>query len=352
MDAGDQGVSRELKMAPEAASTAKDILALSQDEEPLLARIVEMRGFGGRTSGEIAGLTRSRSVGSLMFGSLEPALADLAARMRGTGKAGLVDLVELGDTEAVKAGLACGGSARIAILRLDPLVKAALGEISRRRAVGLITMLSPSVTLLGYRLPGSPLVGGDTNVDVEELALLDEELGRMLLARRAESRLLERAGRLFHLEVFSPPSRILVVGSSELSAAIVAQFALLGLQVSVSDTLDEAGRQIQGFGSNDALILLSHDHSIGVPLIRALADVPGIYLGALGSRHTQQARRELLQEVGLGPELIDQIHGPVGLDLGSRTPAETAIAIAAEFLAHRSGRDPVPLRGTRGAING
>ncbi|MDA8261793.1 MAG: XdhC family protein [Actinomycetota bacterium] len=339
-------------MALEAARAAEEILALEADEDPLLARIVDMRGFGGRTTGDIAGLGRSRNVGSLMFGSLQPALAELAARLRSSSAAGLEDSVELGDSEAVKAGLACGGSARVAILRLDPLVKAALGEISRRRVVAMATMLSPSIAMLGYRLPGGPLIRGNVSLSEEALAYLDEELGRMLRTRRAESRLVEHSGHLFHLEVFSPPSHIVVVGSSELSAAIVAQFALLGLRASVCDTLEEADRQIQGFGSNDGLVLLSHDHSIGVPLIMALADVPGIYLGALGSRHTQETRRELLEQAGATPGLIDQIHGPVGLDLGSRTPAETAVAIAAEFLAHRSGRDPVPLRGTRGAING
>ncbi|MDA8103104.1 MAG: XdhC family protein [Nitrospiraceae bacterium] len=339
-------------MAFETAQVAAEILALGDEENPMLARIVEMRGFGGRTSGEIAAVARSRTVGSLMFGSLQGALSDLASRLSSSGEPGVEEWVELGDREAVSAGLACGGSARVALLRVDPIGRKVLGEIARRRVVGVATLLGPTARIIGYLLPGGTLVEEPPGPDVPALSVVEQELGRMVRARRPESRIVEQSGILVHLEVFSPPSRLVVVGTSELSAAIVAQFALLGVEARVCDTLQDAEHQIQGFGSNDALVLLSHDHSIGVPLIGALAEVPGIYIGALGSRHTQQVRRELLEQAGVDSGVIDGIHGPVGLDLGSRTPAETAVAIAAEFLAHRSGRDPVFLMATSGAING
>ncbi len=339
-------------MALETAEIAAEILALADTEDPMLARIVDMRGFGGRTSGEIAGLARSGAVGSLMFGSLQSALSELASRLGASGDQGMIDSIELGDKEAVSAGLACGGSARVALLRVDPIAREALGEIARRRVVGVATLLGPTVRILGYLLPGGSLSGGATDRYSALLPDVEGELGAMVRARRPESRIVEIGDALVHLEVFSPRSRLVVVGSSELASAIVAQFALLGVDSTVCDTLQDAEQQIKGFGSNDALVLLSHDHSIGVPLISTLADVPGIYIGALGSRHTQEARRELLEAAGVAVEVIGRIHGPVGLDLGSRTPPETAVAIAAEFLAHRSGRDPVPLRATSGAING
>ena len=76
------------------------------------------------------------------------------------------------------------------------------------------------------------------------------------------------------------------------------------------------------------------------------------YLGAMGSRGTQTNRRKRLQALGHDASSFDRIHGPVGLDLGSRTPAETAVAIAAEYLVVRSGRRPVSLTETAGPING
>ena len=77
------------------------------------------------------------------------------------------------------------------------------------------------------------------------------------------------------------------------------------------------------------------------------------YAGALGSRHTQGARADHLgTSLGLADDVVAQVHGPVGLDLGSRTPPETALAIFAEIIAHRSGRAATSLRGSAGPING
>jgi xanthine dehydrogenase accessory factor len=101
----------------------------------------------------------------------------------------------------------------------------------------------------------------------------------------------------------------------------------------------------------DYLVVLTHDPKIDDPAI-ALALERGVgYVGALGSRRTQDRRNERLRAAGAGDEQISRIHGPVGLDIGAHSPAETAVAILAEIIAYRSGRGGQPLRQTTGRIH-
>ena len=97
--------------------------------------------------------------------------------------------------------------------------------------------------------------------------------------------------------------------------------------------------------------MLTHDPKIDDPAIsQALARGCG-YVGALGSRRTQEKRNERLRESGCTDEQIGRIHGPVGLDIGAHSPAETAVAILAEIIGWRSGRGGQPLRQTSGRIH-
>ena len=103
---------------------------------------------------------------------------------------------------------------------------------------------------------------------------------------------------------------------------------------------------------SDALVVLSHDPAVDTPALAAALRSGEPYVGALGSRHTQSARRQRLAAIGVPDAACDRIHGPVGLDLGARTPEEVALAVCAEILAHRSGRDAASLRAGTGPING
>lgn len=105
-------------------------------------------------------------------------------------------------------------------------------------------------------------------------------------------------------------------------------------------------------GPADGLVVLSHDPLVAIPTLQAALTGEAGYVGALGSRTTQANRRTRLLAAGLDDAEIDRIHGPVGLDLGARTPEETAVAICAEMIAHRSGRTAASLTGGRGPING
>ncbi len=338
----------------EAAHVAREIVSSPARDEIVVARILELEGFGGRTSGELMGLISGAAIGTLMFGSMSTQLRELADGLRDGNSAGRIADIALGDADAVNAGLACGGVARVALIRPDAVFWEALGELAARSVVAVATDMSgPDTRVLGYCAPASSAVVSDApGVAGPFSVALSGELKRRAESRRAESWVGELGGRAVHIETYSPTSRCLVVGSSELANAIVAQFELLGLSASIEDTLEGALKATVDFGSNDAVVLLSHDHEIGVPLFSALIRTPGVYLGALGSRHTQQVRRDALVALGYSDEELKVVYGPVGLDLGAKTPAETAVAIAAEFLAHRSNRAGVNLRATQGSING
>jgi xanthine dehydrogenase accessory factor len=104
-------------------------------------------------------------------------------------------------------------------------------------------------------------------------------------------------------------------------------------------------------GPRDVVLVFTHDPKFDEPaLIAALASGAG-YIGALGSRRTQAQRAARLRETGVSEEDLNRIHAPCGLDLGARTPAETAVSILAEVIAQRTGRSAESLQRTTGAIH-
>jgi xanthine dehydrogenase accessory factor len=97
--------------------------------------------------------------------------------------------------------------------------------------------------------------------------------------------------------------------------------------------------------------VLAHEDRFDLPALAGALASDAFYVGAIGSRRTQAARREKLLELGVGEDAIDRIHGPAGLDVGADTPAETAVSILAEILAVRAGREGGSLRGRSGRIH-
>jgi xanthine dehydrogenase accessory factor len=189
----------------------------------------------------------------------------------------------------------------------------------------------------------------------------------------------ERTGtgtRVF-LQVFAPRPRLLVFGAIDFAAAMTRAGRLLGYRVTVCDARPifataarfpeadevvvdwphrylaaeiEAGR----VSEHDAVCVLTHDPKFDVPLLHtALTELPaGTYVGAMGSRRAHAEREARLIEDGVPPEALARLRSPIGLDLGARTPDETAVSIAAEMIAARSGASARPLRETRGPIHG
>src|SRR5215211_7417085 len=141
------------------------------------------------------------------------------------------------------------------------------------------------------------------------------------------------------MSLASPAMEILLVGDEFVGDALVEQAGVLGWAARTTTDLDESLTVVNELGSNDAVIVLEHEHRIATPVILSALRGGIGYVGALGSRKMQSARRASLHAAGATDDELAALHCPTGLDLGARTPAESAVSIIAEIIATSSGRD-------------
>jgi xanthine dehydrogenase accessory factor len=175
------------------------------------------------------------------------------------------------------------------------------------------------------------------------------------------------------IETFAPPPHMLIFGAVDFTAALVRVAKVMGYRVTVCDArevfatkkrfpqadevvVDWPHRHLAkvggALGPRDAVCVLTHDHKFDVPAIKAALDTKVGYLGAMGSRRTCAERLERLEADGVDMDAVRaRLHAPIGLDLGGRTPEETAVAICAEIIAARTGRPSASLSTTDGAIH-
>jgi xanthine dehydrogenase accessory factor len=233
---------------------------------------------------------------------------------------------------------------------------------------------------VGHKLlvgPGRPPVGslGDRDLDrvvardalgaLESGSTVTRHYGRHGEAREAEVTVF--------IESFAPPPRMVIFGAVDFTAALARAGKLLGYSVTVCDAravfatrarfpmADEVVCEwpdrylaVHGdeLGPRDAVCVLTHDAKFDVPAIVAALGTRAGYLGAMGSRRTHADRVARLRDAGVDDPDLDRVLAPIGLDLGARTPEETAIAICAEIIAHRTGRAAPSLRDAHGPIHG
>ena len=174
------------------------------------------------------------------------------------------------------------------------------------------------------------------------------------------------------IESFAPPPKMIIFGAVDFTAALARVAKILGYRVTVCDArpvfatrarfpmadelvvawpdkhLDEVGASLQ---ERDAVCVLTHDPKFDVPAIVAALRTEVGYLGAMGSRRTHDERTARLRDAGVTDDDLDRIMGPIGLDIGARAPEETAVAICAEIIAMRTGRQAPSLRDTEGPIH-
>ena len=159
------------------------------------------------------------------------------------------------------------------------------------------------------------------------------------------------------MEPFAPSPRMYVFGATDHAVATVRMGKFLGYRVTVCDARSALATS-QRFPDADevavrwpdeflahapvdrrtVICVLTHDPKFDIPLLQVALKTPAEYIGALGSRRTNEARCQKLAEAGVSPEALARIRAPIGLDVGARTPEEVAVAIAAEIIALRSGR--------------
>ena len=174
------------------------------------------------------------------------------------------------------------------------------------------------------------------------------------------------------IEVFAPPRRMLIFGAVDFTAALVRVAKVLGYHVTVCDArpvfatsarFPEADEIVADWphrylakvadrlGPEDAICVLTHDHKFDIPALVAALKTRVGYLGAMGSRGTQEGRVERLRAEGVDSADIRRIMAPIGIDIGARTPEETAVSICAEIISQRSGVRAPSLRDGTGPIH-
>ena len=343
-----------------------------RDEGVAVGRGVVVRVYSSAPRAEGATMLVTgdgRIAGSVSGGCVE---GDVAREVLEAFERGTPRRIRYGiaDEDAWSLGLACGGTIEVLV---EPEVPSEVAEAAASaNAVGIARIIPPASTHppdpeeRPSPGPSSALV---IEVDGPRGSLGDPPVDAMVAAR-ARSLLAEGVSRTIEsplgdvfVEVFPSQPRLVVVGAGEIAVHLVPLAHRLGYHTTVIDgraafatpeRFPEADRLLVGWADDLAdeagidadanVAVLTHDPKFDDPALETALRRGSRYVGALGSRRTQEQRRERLRAVGLDESEIGRISGPIGLDLGGRTPPEIALAILAEIVATRHGRSGPPGR--------
>jgi xanthine dehydrogenase accessory factor len=295
-----------------------------------LATVIATRRSAPRPLGSKLAVSETGELaGSVSGGCVE---SDVAVHAREVLESGRPKLLSYGipDEDAWEVGLPCGGEIDVFVER----VERELPDPEKPQVV---------FTIVEGDRAGERWVSDDGEV--------------------TRTQLLERDGQRVFAEVLGPPPRLLIFGAVDLAEELSRAAKGLGWRTVVADararfataeripSADELlvawpEEVLQQFEPDDrtAVVVLTHEDRWDVPALAGALASDAFYVGALGSRRTQERRREQLLETGVSEEQLDRLCGPAGLDLGAGTPAETAVSILAEILAVRAGREGGRLR--------
>jgi xanthine dehydrogenase accessory factor len=315
-----------------------------------VVRVLDRHGFGTVEAGQLLTAAPDGDIaGTVLRGVLDRHVVPLAIA-EATGAPPITREAHVADEEAVAAGLACSGGATLLAHPLPAPLAAALGAaLERGQPAALVATVDGAAALV---LTGPDLadVHGSLGAERLDAAVVGTARNRLRRGATVTERVVADDADLL-LDLWVPVPSVLVVGAGAIGDALPAQAALLGWTARRVTALDEALAAVAGFSDADVLVLLDHDPAFDAVIAEGLRHGRG-FLGALGSRHTQAARRERLLAAGLSDDDLAALHGPVGLDLGARTPAETAVSIVAQVIAHHAGRSGAALAASEGRIGG
>ncbi len=345
-----------------------------------LATVVAVHGSAPRDPGAVMAVDEAGTVlGSVSGGCVEGDVYEVAREVL-AGAGPRVVSYGISDDEAFGVGLTCGGTIEVLVRAYASEAELAdlaalLDLIATGRPVAEATVLSGAAET-GTRLvvrPTSSLgtlgtEGLDAAVTDDARGLLEQGLtGIQRYGAHGQRRMAEVA---VFVRSHTPPPRMLVFGAIDHAAATARIGSFLGYRVTVCDarpafatrerfpTADEvvcawphdylAATEVD---ARTVICVLTHDPKFDVPLLVAALGTPAAYIGVMGSRRTHHDRLARLREAGVDEEHLTRLASPVGLDLGARTPEETAVSIAAEIIQHRWGGTGRPLGELTGAIH-
>ncbi|GGS50532.1 XdhC/CoxI family protein [Streptomyces griseoviridis] len=343
-----------------------------------VASVVSVGGSAPRGLGAALAVDgEGTAIGSVSGGCVEGAVYDLCVQALQDGRA-VRERFGYSDEDAFAVGLTCGGIIDVLVtpVRADAPWRAVFAEAltaaAERRPAAVARVVEGPAELLGNALlvrPDGPAEGGlgghpdlDRTAAAEARALLDA--GRTALVGVWEDGSHCPGGLTLLVESSVPPPRMIVFGAVDFAAALVRAGKFLGYRVTVCDArpvfataarFPEADEVVVGWphrylrgtatDARTVLCVLTHDAKFDVPLLTEALRMPVAFVGAMGSRRTHADRTRRLREAGLTDRELARLRSPIGLDLGARTPEETALSITAEIVAARRGGTGTPLTG-------
>jgi xanthine dehydrogenase accessory factor len=329
------------------------------------------------------------AVGSVSGGCVEGAVYELAETVVADGTP-VLQRFGFSDEQAFAVGLTCGGIIDIFVEPVSALTFPELDRIAEDvrdgRPVAIATVIEhPDPQWVGRRLVVRPEeVEGTLGLERADAAVVDDARG--LLAAGAsqvvtygpEGERMDTGMRVF-VSSFQPPARMIVFGAIDFAAAVARQGKLLGYDVTVCDARPVFATRARFPDADDVVVswphhylqreieadridgrtvicVLTHDPKFDVPVLDLALRLEGAqqpaFVGAMGSRKTHDDRLERLREAGLSDEHLARLSSPIGLDLGGRTPEETAVSVAAEIVALRWGGTGDRLTETTDRVHG
>ncbi|MEU3661777.1 XdhC/CoxI family protein [Streptomyces sp. NPDC032940] len=357
---------------------------MEEGREFAVATVVSVGGSAPRGPGAALAVdSEGTALGSVSGGCVEGAVYDLCTEALRDGET-VRERFGYSDEDAFAVGLTCGGVIDVLVTPVGAgspsraVFRSALSAAVRDEPAALARVVGGPAGLLGrallVRADGSYEggLGGHPALDrtavTEARALLDA--GRTGTVGLSEDGSHCPGGLTLLVESRVPPPRMIVFGAVDFAAALVRAGKFLGHHVTVCDArpvfatrarfpeadevvVDWPHRYLRSTPTDERTVLcvLTHDAKFDVPLLTEALRLPVAYIGAMGSRRTHEDRERRLREAGLGERELARLRSPIGLDLGARTPEETALSIAAEIVAARRGGTGVPLTGGAAPIH-
>ncbi|MFF1376330.1 XdhC family protein [Streptomyces sp. NPDC058308] len=360
---------------------------VEQGRDFAVATVVAVGGSAPRQPGAALAVdSEGTAIGSVSGGCVEGAVYELCRQSLDDGET-VLERFGYSDEDAFAVGLTCGGIIDILVtpVRADsaarPVFGSALAAASAGEAAAVARVTSGPADLLGRALlvratdGAGTYEGGlgghpelDRTVAEEARALLDA--GRTATVEIGEDGSRCGSPLVVLVESSVPPPRMIVFGAIDFASALVRIGKFLGYHVTVCDArpvfatptrfpdadeivVEWPHRYLEStdVDGRTVLCVLTHDAKFDVPLLHLALRLPVAYVGAMGSRRTHEDRNKRLREVGVTEMELARLRSPIGLDLGARTPEETALSIASEIVAHRRGGSGVSLTGAHTPIH-
>jgi xanthine dehydrogenase accessory factor len=306
---------------------------------------------------------RGEVLGSVSGGCVEAAVYAAAEEVLQTGKA-QTQTYGVSDDDAFEVGLTCGGTIELMIRPVTALteVDQVIAAIREGRPVATASTLDGEIVVWPDRVAGGL---GDPEVDRSAAV---QAAGMLATGLTGEIRACDVP---VFVQSYAAPPRMIVFGAIDFAGAVARIGRFLGYHVTVCDARAVFATR-KRFPDADELVVqwphrylastpvdertvlcvLTHDPKFDIPLLEVALRTPARYVGVMGSRRTHEDRRRRLREAGVSEQALARLAAPIGLDLGARTPEETAVAIAAEIIARSWGGSGLPLTELETPIHG